>query len=163
MTDSALTESVQPNPAEDWLAITRLLLRSRQLDHVEETELVPVRKVFNQFSARGHDFAQILLGSHLAHPNDGVTGYYRSRPLALALGLTLDDALAAPLARSGGYSDGRDIGVVCNLPGGGRLGKGATLLPVSGGVGAQYTPAVGWAQAIAFRRDEQGSSEWRGA
>ncbi|MEM9532358.1 MAG: thiamine pyrophosphate-dependent enzyme [Pseudomonadota bacterium] len=53
--------------------------------------------------------------------------------------------------------------MVCNLPGGGRLGKGATLLPMSGGVGAQYTPAVGWAQAIAFRRDEQGSSEWRGA
>ncbi|MEM9184375.1 MAG: transketolase C-terminal domain-containing protein [Pseudomonadota bacterium] len=153
-----------PDPtAVDWLQISRLLLTSRLIDHIEETELVPARQVFNQFSARGHDFAQILLGSRLTHTHDGATGYYRSRPLALALGLTSEDAFAAPLARSGGYSDGRDIGVVCNLPGAGRLGRGATLLPMSGGVGAQYTPAVGWAQAIAYRTDELKQAQWRGA
>src|SRR3712207_8654246 len=41
---------------------------------------------------------------------------YRSRPLLLSLGLSIEDALASPLGRSGGFSDGRDIGVVCNLP-----------------------------------------------
>ncbi|MFK7958795.1 MAG: transketolase C-terminal domain-containing protein [Lysobacterales bacterium] len=148
---------------DQWLQITRLLLLSRALDHLEESELVPARRVFNQFSARGHDFAQILLGSALTHTHDGATGYYRSRPLALALGLTPEDALAAPLAQSGSYSDGRDIGVVCNLPGAGRLARGATLLPMSGGVGAQYTPAVGWAQAIAYRSGHLRQAQWQGA
>jgi 2-oxoisovalerate dehydrogenase E1 component len=48
---------------------------------------------------------------------------------------------------AGGYSDGRDIGVVFTYPNPG----GAHALPMSGGVGAQYTPAVGWAQAIAYK------------
>ena len=38
------------------------------------------------------------------------------RPLLLALGLSIEDALGSPLGRAGGFSDGRDIGVVCNLP-----------------------------------------------
>jgi 2-oxoisovalerate dehydrogenase E1 component len=49
---------------------------------------------------------------------------------------------------AGGYSDGRDIGVVFNYPNPG----GAHALPMCGGVGAQYTPAVGWAQAIVYKR-----------
>src|SRR4029079_10938246 len=47
----------------------------------------------------------------------------------------------------GGYSDGRDIGVVFNYPNPG----GAHALPMSGGGGAQYTPATGWAQAIDYK------------
>jgi 2-oxoisovalerate dehydrogenase E1 component len=50
---------------------------------------------------------------------------------------------------AGGYSDGRDIGAVFNYPNPG----GAHALPMSGGVGAQFTPAVGWAQAIQYKRD----------
>jgi 2-oxoisovalerate dehydrogenase E1 component len=53
---------------------------------------------------------------------------------------------------AGGYSDGRDIGVVFNYPNPG----GAHALPMSGGVGAQYTPAVGWAQAIAYKSEVLG-------
>ena len=49
---------------------------------------------------------------------------------------------------AGGYSDGRDIGAVFNFPNPG----GAHALPMCGGVGAQYTPAAGWAQAIAYKR-----------
>ena len=48
---------------------------------------------------------------------------------------------------AGGYSDGRDIGVVFNYPNPG----GAHALPMCGGVGAQYTPAAGWAQAIDYK------------
>ncbi|RMF59145.1 MAG: pyruvate dehydrogenase, partial [Calditrichaeota bacterium] len=55
--------------------------------------------------------------------------------------------LAAPMGKSGGYSNGRDIGVVCNLPSRGR----ATVLPMAGDVGSQYTPAAGWAQSIEYR------------
>ena len=111
----------------DWQKISYLLLLSRAMDDVEETELVPEKLVFNQFSARGHDFAQILLGTLLTHPHDGATGYYRSRPFVLSLGLDIDDAVASPMAKSGGYSDGRDIGVVCNYPNVER--KGAMLFP----------------------------------
>ena len=67
----------------------------------------------------------------------------------LALGVSLEEAAAGPLARSGSFSGGRDIGVVFNLPGRG----GATVLPACGGVGTQYTPAAGWAQAIRYRHE----------
>ncbi len=133
----------------DWNRVTYLLQASRALDDIEESKLLPERKVLYQFSARGHDFAQILLAQHLTDAHDGVTVYYRSRPLMLALGVSLEEAAASPLARSGSFSDGRDIGVVFNLPG----RDGPTVLPACGGVGAQYTPAAGWAQAILYRSE----------
>ncbi len=131
----------------DWRRVAHLLHASRALDDIEETRLVPERKVLYQFSARGHDFAQILLGLQLTDAHDGVTVYYRSRPMMLALGVSLEEAAAGPLARTGSFSGGRDIGVVFNLPGRG----GPSVLPACGGVGAQYTPAAGWAQAIRYR------------
>ena len=67
----------------DWREVARLVLTSREMDRVEEQELVPAKKVLYQFSARGHDMAQVLLGLHLKD-GDGVFGYYRSRPLLLA-------------------------------------------------------------------------------
>ena len=133
----------------DWRRIASLLHASRALDDIEETQLVPQRKVLYQFSARGHDLAQILLGGCLTDAHDAATVYYRSRPLMLSLGVSLEDAAAGPLARCGSFSDGRDIGVVFNLPGRG----GVSVLPACGGVGAQYTPAAGWAQAIRYRHE----------
>ena len=115
--------------------------------------------VLYQFSARGHDVAQIILGSMLDHPHDAASAYYRSRPLLLSLGLSIEDAFASPLGRSGGFSDGRDIGVVCNLP---RC-DGPIVLPMSGDVGSQFTPCAGWAQAIQYHRDVLGDASWNGA
>src|SRR6478672_12170351 len=131
----------------DWREVARLVLTSREMDRIEEQELVPAKKVLYQFSARGHDMAQVLLGLQLKD-GDGVFGYYRSRPLLLSLGVSLADALGSGMGLAGGYSDGRDIGVVFNYPNPG----GAHALPMCGGVGAQYTPAAGWAQAIAYKR-----------
>jgi 2-oxoisovalerate dehydrogenase E1 component len=131
----------------DWREVARLVLTSRELDRIEEDELVPAKKVLYQFSARGHDMAQVLLGLQL-RDGDGVFGYYRSRPLLLSLGVPLADALGSGMGLAGGYSNGRDIGVVFNYPNEG----GAHALPMCGGVGAQYTPAAGWAQAIAYKR-----------
>jgi len=131
----------------DWREVARLVLTSREMDRIEEQELVPAKKVLYQFSARGHDMAQVLLGLQLKD-GDGVFGYYRSRPLLLSLGVPLADALGSGMGLAGGYSDGRDIGVVFNYPNPG----GAHALPMCGGVGAQYTPAAGWAQAIAYKR-----------
>ena len=131
----------------DWREVARLVLTSREMDRLEEEELVPAKKVLYQFSARGHDMAQVLLGLQLKD-GDAACGYYRSRPLLLALGVPLADALGSGMGLAGGYSDGRDIGVVFNYPNPG----GAHALPMCGGVGAQYTPAAGWAQAIAYKQ-----------
>lgn len=133
----------------DWKEVARTVLISRKIDHIEENELVPAKKVLYQFSARGHDVAQVILGQLLNHPHDGAGAYYRSRPFMLSIGLTVEDAISAPMMKSGGYSDGRDIGVVCNMPA--ADGK-ITVQPMSGDVGSQYTPSAGWAQAIEYRR-----------
>ncbi len=130
----------------DWSEVARLVSISRALDELEETRLVPEKKVLYQFSARGHDMAQVLLGLQL-RDGDAACGYYRSRPMLLALGVSLADALGSGMGRGGGYSDGRDIGVVFNYPNPG----GAHALPMCGGVGAQYAPAAGWAQAVTYK------------
>lgn len=136
-------------PKVDWKNIAELMLLSRAMDEKEESELVPQKKVLYQFSARGHELGQILLGKLLDNKNDAASAYYRSRPLLLTLGLDLEDAMAAPMGKSGSYSDGRDIGVVCNRPD----VDGVKVLPMAGDVGSQYTPAIGWAQAIEYRRN----------
>jgi 2-oxoisovalerate dehydrogenase E1 component len=135
----------------DWKRVVRLVLTSREMDRIEEQELVPQKKVLYQFSARGHDMAQVLLGMQL-RDGDAACGYYRSRPMLLSLGVDLADALGSGMGLAGGYSDGRDIGVVFNYPNPG----GAHALPMCGGVGAQYTPAAGWAQAIKYKQDVLG-------
>ncbi|MBX3703897.1 MAG: hypothetical protein KF822_09005 [Steroidobacteraceae bacterium] len=131
----------------DWRHVLETTLVSRALDRLEETRLVPERKVLYQFSARGHDVTQALLGQQLTGVRDAVAPYYRSRPLALALGLPVEQALASTMMRAEGMSAGRDIGVVINLPN----RSGPCLLPACGGVGTQYTPATGWAQALVYR------------
>ena len=144
----------------DWSRVAYLTLLSRAIDHLEETELLKNREVLYQFTARGHDMAQIILASLLDHPGDAAGGYYRSRPFLLALGLDLEDALAGPMMRSGGMSDGRDIGVVFNLP---RKAGRACFLPMGGGVGAQYTPVSGWAESILYKTRVLSDSASEGA
>src|SRR3977135_2786935 len=135
--------SVTSVPLSDWAGVASLVHASRALDDIEETRLLPERKVLYQFSARGHDLAQILLGLQLTDVHDGVSVYYRSRPLMLALGVSLEDAAAGPLARSGSFSGGRDIGVVFNRPG----DAGPRVLPPGGGRRAQHPPRRRWAPA----------------
>lgn len=135
------------SPTIDWRRMARLMLTSREIDIIEETRLFREGKVPYQFSARGHELGQVLLSEHLTHPDDGISLYYRSRPLLLALGVSIEDAFCADMAKSGGYSDGRDVGVVSNRP----PTQGPTVLPMAGDVGSQYTPAAGWAQAIVYR------------
>ncbi|MEA3003371.1 MAG: 2-oxoisovalerate dehydrogenase component [Sphingomonadales bacterium] len=145
-----------PDRDYDWPRIAWLVQVSRAMDRLEEERLVPERKVLYQFSARGHDLAQIMLGSRLSHRRDATCGYYRSRPLLLSLGVPIEEALASGMGREGGYSDGRDIGVVFNYP---NI-RGAPALPMCGGVGAQYTPTAGWAQAIDYYREVLGDRSY---
>lgn len=154
-----------PLTAPDWRRIAYHALCSRALDEVEESTnrnraTVPKdHVVLYQFSARGHDVAQCILGAMITGRHDAAGAYYRSRPLLLSLGLSLEDALGSPLGRAGGFSDGRDIGVVCNLPN----REGPVVLPMSGDVGSQYTPTAGWAQAITYHRDVLGDASWDGS
>ena len=142
------TKPLKPSKGSiDWKAIALNMLISRAMDELEETKLVPEKKVLYQFSARGHELGQLILAHLLDKPKDSASAYYRSRPLMLGLGLSVEDALSAPLTRSGGYSDGRDIGVVCNMP---KSDRGCVVLPMAGDVGSQYTPAIGWAQSIEY-------------
>jgi 2-oxoisovalerate dehydrogenase E1 component len=146
---------IQQSPkanAIDWRTVLRHVAISRALDDLEEFTLLRDRRVLYQFSARGHELTQVLLSTQLTGLQDGVGGYYRSRPLLLGLGLPLEEALASTMMRAGGMSDGRDIGVVFNMPN----KVGPCVLPVCGGVGAQYTPAVGWAQALCYRAAQLG-------
>jgi 2-oxoisovalerate dehydrogenase E1 component len=153
------------DPRFDWRRIAYHVLVSRALDDLEEATnrnraSVPREHlVLYQFSARGHDVGQAILGSLITEPHDGVSAYYRSRPLLLSLGLSVADAHGSPLGRSGGFSDGRDIGVVCNFP----RRDGPVVLPMSGDVGSQFTPAAGWAQAIQYYRDVLGDESYRNA
>jgi 2-oxoisovalerate dehydrogenase E1 component len=148
-----------PLPQTDWKRVVEFVQCSRAMDEIEERELVPGKKIFYQFSARGHDMAQVLLGLHLTHPKDAICGYYRSRPILLSLGVKLEDALGSAMGRAGGYSDGRDIGVVFNYPN----AHGASALPMCGGVGAQYTPTAGYAQAIEYAKHVLGDRAYDGA
>jgi len=149
----------------DWRRIAYQVLASRMLDDVEEATnrnraTVPREHlVLYQFSARGHELGQVILGNLMTGRHDAAGAYYRSRPALLALGLSLEDALASPLGRAGGFSDGRDIGVVCNLP----RQEGPVVLPMAGDVGGQYTPAAGWAQAITYHRDVLEDASWDGS
>lgn len=140
----------------DFQKISYLCMLSRAVDDIEETELLARKKIYYQFSAKGHEMAQVILGSLLTHPRDCLNGYHRSRPMLFTLGLSLEDALAASLGKSGGINDGRDVGVVFNL----LPTNGATVLPAAGGVGSQYTPTVGWAQAILYYRNVLGKDDY---
>ncbi len=151
--------AASPEARLDWAEVARLVQTSRALDELEEKQLMAERKIFYQFSARGHDMAQVMLGLQLTHPKDAICGYYRSRPVLLALGVSPEDALGSAMARAGGYSDGRDIGAVFNYPN----PNGASALPMCGGVGAQYTPTAGYAQAIRYRQSVLNDPDYAGA
>jgi 2-oxoisovalerate dehydrogenase E1 component len=63
------------------------------------------------------------------------------------------------MGRLGSPSRGRDIGVVFNRP----RTQGLPVLPMSGDVGTQYTPAAGWAQSIRYYSETLQQSDWDGA
>jgi 2-oxoisovalerate dehydrogenase E1 component len=125
----------------NWLNVARTVLTSRAIDAIEEKELVPQGLVTYQFSARGHDMIQAILSELINHRHDGSTVYYRSRPFVLGQGLTPEESMAASMARSGGIHGGRDIG----------------------DVGAQYSPAIGWAQAVQYYTNVLKDDSYKGA
>jgi 2-oxoisovalerate dehydrogenase E1 component len=129
------------------------------MDEMEEGELTPEGLVTYQFSARGHELGQLLVAQTLTGLLDAASVYYRSRPFMLGSGLTLEEAFASDMARAAGMSEGRDVGVVFNMP---RRGR-ALVLPMAADVGSQFTPAAGWAQALRYRREVLGEEPAAGS
>lgn len=160
-----------PLPQVDWQQITQVVLLSRELDRIEEEELTPQGKIKYQFSAMGHELAQVLMAQALDHPHDAAAVYYRSRPFILANGLNINDALAAGMAKADTPSEGRDVGVIFSKASGYCFGSedhkclnpGLTIFPAPGAVGSHYSPAAGWAQAIQYRVNELKQEDWNGA
>ena len=143
----------------DWQEVARVALVSRMMDELEERELTPQGLVTYQFSARGHELGQILIAQMLNRPHDAASAYYRSRPFMLASGLTAEEAFASDMARLGSMSEGRDVGVVFNMP----RRERALVLPMAADVGSQFTPAAGWAQALCYRRSRLGDDAAEGS
>ena len=52
MAKDASNKSNSPDPDIDWRRVALNTLISRALDHLEESQLVPAKKVLYQFSAR---------------------------------------------------------------------------------------------------------------
>ena len=146
-------------PPVDWRRVVKTFLLSRALDDFEEIKLLPEKRILYQFSARGHELGQILLGLQLTGKRDAASGYYRSRPLLLTLGLTVFEALKSGMGKAGGICDGRDIGVVFNMP----QTEGCTVLPMAGGVGTQYTTTAGWAHAIRYYTETLNDRAYEGS
>ena len=143
------------HPAFDWHEVVRLALASRIMDELEENELTPKGRVTYQFSARGHELGQLLVSQLLDRPFDAAAVYYRSRPFMLGSGLTLPEAMRGDMAKASSLSGGRDVGVVFSM----ERRHRALVLPMCGDVGSQYTPAVGWAQAIRYRVEQLGETK----
>ena len=158
-------DRARPAP-EWWLSVLERALISRAMDDLEVTrEFRPnpdkplEGRLKFQFGAKGHEIPQLIAAALLDHPHDGATVYYRSRPLMLGVGLSPFEAFASNMHKLEGVSGGRDIGVVFNH----KQPNGVTVLPASGDVGAQFTPAIGWAQAAKYRAESMGEEEYRGA
>lgn len=155
------------SPSTDWwLSVLQRALISRAMDDLEVSKEYrpnpdkPMEgKLKFQFGAKGHEIPQLIVASLLNHPHDGATVYYRSRPLMLGVGLSPFEAFASNMHKIEGVSGGRDIGMVFNH----RQPGGVTVLPASGDVGAQFTPAIGWAQAVQYRAGELKQNEYAGA
>ncbi|MDK1029124.1 MAG: thiamine pyrophosphate-dependent enzyme [Anaerolineae bacterium] len=149
----------KPSIEVNWLETVRTILTSRYIDEIEENKFAPQGRLPYQFSAKGHELAQVLLAQQLTHQHDGACVYYRSRPFVLASGLSTHEALAAGFAKTGSPSEGRDGGVIYSM----QARNGATILPASGSVGSQFSQAAGWAQAIHYRHKVLGEKDWGGA
>jgi 2-oxoisovalerate dehydrogenase E1 component len=116
----------------DWGKVAYFCLLSRFMDLKEKSERLPM-----SFPAMGHELVQVLTALLMEHEKDTASVYYRSRPLALALGMKPEDIFYANMGK------GRDVGMMYYLRG--------KILPTVGDVGGQFPKAVGWAQAIRYK------------
>lgn len=142
-----------------WEEVLYVSALSRAIDLVE-IDLRKDKKAPYQFACSGHEVPQAMLGRLLTHPEDGVSPYYRGRALMLSLGLSADEILVGSMARSGGLSNGRDLGVIYSRP---KMDGSPVVLPQAGDVGAQYAPACGFARSLLYHQHFLNNAAYKGA
>ncbi|WP_168168955.1 hypothetical protein [Shinella sp. HZN7] len=144
-----------PDDTVDWKRIAYLVHLSRALDEMEETRLVPERKVLYQFSARGHDMAQIMLGCLLTDRHDATCGYYRSRRCCCR---------SASIRGCARFRHGPGRWLFRRARHRRRLQPSEPrrrLRPADvRWRRAQYTPTAGWAQAVKYYAETLGKADY---
>jgi 2-oxoisovalerate dehydrogenase E1 component len=119
--------------------------------YVEERMKIFVRqgKCSFQASTRGHEQLQVAMALLLAPGRDWFFSYYRSKALAIGLGLPLTDLFLGMLSREGDpNSNGRNMPEHFSS-------RELHLVAQTACTGTQYLPAVGMAEAV--KRDDPGA------
>ena len=135
-------------PPQTLTEMLRIMLLSRRLDE-QAWSLYRQGKASYHLSAIGHEAAQVAAGLALQRGRDWAAPYYRDLALLLALGLQPLEYLRMLLGRKSRVgADGRA------MPGSWNL-KEAHVLSTSGLAANHVLHAVGIAQAIRYKREEQ--------
>jgi len=119
--------------------------------YVEERMKIFVRQGKCPFhaSTRGHEKLQIAMALLLAPGRDWFFSYYRSKALAIGLGLPLKDLFLGMLSREGDpNSNGRNMPELFSS-------RELHLVAQTACTGTQYLPAIGMARAV--KQDAAGS------
>jgi 2-oxoisovalerate dehydrogenase E1 component len=141
---------VDPRVVPDELTL-ELYRRMLTVFYVEERMKIFVRqgKCSFQASTRGHEQLQVAMALLLAPGRDWFFSYYRSKALAIGLGLPLTDLFLGMLGREGDpSSNGRNMPEHFSS-------RELHLVAQTACTGTQYLPAVGMAEAVT--RDDPGA------
>src|SRR5258708_36778589 len=104
-----LVQGMPGSRPRDWRAVLRKIAASRALDDLEESTLLPQRKVLYQFSARGHALTQELLALRPTASRGGAGAYHRPRPRPLTLAVYTENAPAQTCLRREATARGAGI------------------------------------------------------
>lgn len=143
-------QSVQPRVVPDVLTL-ELYRKMLIVFYVEERMKIFVRQGKCPFhaSTRGHEELQVAMALLLSSGRDWFFSYYRSKALAIGLGLPLRDLFLGMLSREGDpNSNGRNMPEQFSS-------RQLHLVAQTACTGTQYLPAIGMAKAV--RQDDPGA------
>ncbi len=146
----SVDQSVSSRAVPDALTL-ELYRKMLAVFYVEERMKIFVRQGKCPFhaSTRGHEKLQTAMALLLAPGRDWFFSYYRSKALAIGLGLPLKDLFLGMLSREGDpNSNGRNMPEQFSS-------RDLHLVAQTACTGTQYLPAVGMARAI--KQDADGS------
>ncbi len=137
----------------EGLQVWALALYKRMLTafYVEERMKIFVRQGKCSFhaSTRGHECLQVGMALLLKPRQDWFFTYYRSKALAIGLGMPLKDVFLAMLSRNGDpNSNGRNMAEQFSS-------RDLRLVAQTACTGTQYLPAVGMARAVRAEGGDQ--------
>jgi 2-oxoisovalerate dehydrogenase E1 component len=139
----SIDQSAPARPVPDALTL-ELYRKMLTVFYVEERMKIFVRQGKCPFhaSTRGHEKLQVAMAMMLAPGRDWFFTYYRSKALAIGLGMPLKDVFLGMLSREGDLnSNGRNMPEQFSS-------RALHLVSQTACTGTQYLPAVGMARAV---------------